>query len=59
MPGRCPSVGGVTAEPTADEVREAGARLAAEAARFAGRGWMQATAGNLSEVVRTDPDLFD
>jgi methylthioribulose-1-phosphate dehydratase len=45
----------VTAEPTADEVREVGARLAAEAARFAARGWMQATAGNLSEVVRTDP----
>jgi methylthioribulose-1-phosphate dehydratase len=48
-------VGDVTSDPTADEVREVGARLTAEAARFAGRGWMQATAGNLSEVLRADP----
>lgn len=45
----------VTPEPTADDVREVGARLAAEAARFAERGWMRATAGNLSEVIRSDP----
>lgn len=42
-------------EPTASDVREVGARLAAEAARFASLGWMRATSGNLSEVVRRDP----
>lgn len=34
---------------------EAGATLAAEAARFAGYGWMRGTAGNLSLVVQRDP----
>lgn len=39
----------------ADEVRRAGARLAAEAARFAGFGWMRGTSGNLSVVLARDP----
>ncbi|WP_078624397.1 acireductone synthase [Streptomyces monomycini] len=38
-----------------DEVRRAGARLAAEAARFAGLGWMRGTSGNLSVVLARDP----
>lgn len=33
----------------------AGQSLAAEAARFAGYGWMRGTAGNLSQVVSRDP----
>ncbi|GIH23856.1 methylthioribulose-1-phosphate dehydratase [Acrocarpospora phusangensis] len=41
--------------PTAGEVLGAGARLAAEAARFAALGWMRGTSGNLSEVVSRDP----
>ena len=35
-----------------------GARLAAEAARFSALGWMRATSGNLSEVLRRDPLLL-
>jgi methylthioribulose-1-phosphate dehydratase len=38
-----------------DAVVAAGARLAAEARRLTGLGWMRATSGNLSEVVTTDP----
>jgi methylthioribulose-1-phosphate dehydratase len=34
---------------------EAGAALAAEAARFASFGWMRGTSGNLSMVVSRDP----
>ena len=34
---------------------EAGGRLAAESARFAGLGWMRGTSGNLSAVVGRDP----
>jgi methylthioribulose-1-phosphate dehydratase len=34
---------------------EAGATLAAEAARFAGYGWMRGTSGNLSLVLERDP----
>ena len=41
--------------PDRDELLTVGARLAAEAARFSGLGWMRATSGNLSEVLRTDP----
>lgn len=44
-----------TAEPTAKRVLDAGARLAAESARFTGLGWMRGTSGNLSEVVGHDP----
>ena len=36
----------------------AGARLAAEARRLAGLGWMRATSGNLSEVLARDPLLL-
>jgi methylthioribulose-1-phosphate dehydratase len=35
--------------------REAGATLAAEAARFAALGWMRGTSGNLSVVLSRDP----
>jgi len=42
-------------EVTATAVRQAGARLASEAARFAGLGWMRATSGNLSEVLERTP----
>jgi methylthioribulose-1-phosphate dehydratase len=41
-----------------DRVVAAGARLAAEAARFSALGWMRATSGNLSEVVSRDPLLL-
>ncbi|GAA0988865.1 methylthioribulose 1-phosphate dehydratase [Acrocarpospora macrocephala] len=41
--------------PTAADVLAAGARLAAEAARFTALGWMRGTSGNLSEVVARDP----
>ena len=34
---------------------EAGATLAAEAARFSGYGWMRGTSGNLSLVIDRDP----
>ncbi|OKH98604.1 methylthioribulose-1-phosphate dehydratase [Streptomyces sp. CB02923] len=37
------------------EVRRAGARLAAEAARFASFGWMRGTSGNLSVVLAHTP----
>jgi methylthioribulose-1-phosphate dehydratase len=36
-------------------LKEAGAALAAEGARFAAAGWMRATSGNLSVVVSRDP----
>jgi len=42
-------------DPAAADVLAAGARLAAEAARFAGLGWMRGTSGNLSEVIGRDP----
>jgi methylthioribulose-1-phosphate dehydratase len=38
-----------------DAAVAAGARLAAEAKRLAGLGWMRATSGNLSEVLAPDP----
>jgi methylthioribulose-1-phosphate dehydratase len=41
-----------------DEVLAVGARLAAEAERFWALGWMPATSGNLSEVLRRDPLLL-
>jgi methylthioribulose-1-phosphate dehydratase len=44
--------------PGRDEVLAVGARLAAEAARFSALGWMRATSGNLSEVLRRDPLLL-
>ncbi|WP_084361581.1 methylthioribulose 1-phosphate dehydratase [Herbiconiux solani] len=40
---------------TAAAVTEAGAQLAAESARFAARGWMPGTAGNLSVTLGRDP----
>lgn len=40
---------------TAGRVLAAGARLAAESARFTGFGWMRGTSGNLSEVLTRDP----
>ncbi|MFD7667896.1 acireductone synthase [Streptomyces sp. NPDC059788] len=43
------------AGPGAEEVRRAGALLAAEAARFASFGWMRGTSGNLSVVLARDP----
>ena len=36
-------------------LREAGALLAAEAARFAAMGWMRGTSGNLSLTLERDP----
>ena len=39
--------------PDREELLAVGARLAAEAARFSALGWMRATSGNLSEVLRT------
>lgn len=41
--------------PRAERIHEAGAALAAEAARFSGYGWMRGTAGNLSVVVEREP----
>lgn len=38
-----------------DELRLAGGALAREAARFAALGWMRATSGNLSVVLRREP----
>jgi methylthioribulose-1-phosphate dehydratase len=38
-----------------ERLAEAGAALAAEAARFASFGWMRGTSGNLSMVVSQDP----
>lgn len=40
------------------KLREAGASLANEAARFARYGWMQGTAGNLSVVIEREPLLL-
>lgn len=40
---------------TAVQLREAGATLAHEAARFADLGWMRGTAGNLSLVLAREP----
>ena len=48
-------VAGDGEEPSADVVVAAGTRLAAEAARFAGLGWMRGTSGNLSEVLERAP----
>ncbi|WP_214415782.1 methylthioribulose 1-phosphate dehydratase [Sphaerisporangium fuscum] len=45
----------VHTEVTAERVLAAGARLAVEAARFTGIGWMRGTSGNISEVVSRDP----
>jgi methylthioribulose-1-phosphate dehydratase len=42
-------------EVTAETLDRAGAQLAAESARFAARGWMPGTAGNLSVTVGRDP----
>ncbi|MEU1021050.1 class II aldolase/adducin family protein, partial [Streptomyces sp. NPDC005904] len=39
----------------ARDLEEAGAVLAAEAARFASFGWMRGTSGNLSLVLSRDP----
>ncbi len=44
--------------PDREELRAVGARLAVEAARFSALGWMRATSGNLSEVLRTEPLLL-
>jgi methylthioribulose-1-phosphate dehydratase len=41
--------------PASEQIRAAGAVLAAEASRFAGYGWMRGTGGNLSLVVERDP----
>ncbi|WP_214105288.1 methylthioribulose 1-phosphate dehydratase [Acrocarpospora catenulata] len=40
---------------TPEQVLAAGGRLAVEAARFTGLGWMRGTSGNLSEVLSRDP----
>jgi methylthioribulose-1-phosphate dehydratase len=40
---------------TPDTLAAAGAALAAEAARFAGMGWMRGTSGNLSVTLTRDP----
>ncbi|MFD5543090.1 methylthioribulose 1-phosphate dehydratase [Streptomyces sp. NPDC127079] len=45
----------MSADITASDLREAGAVLAAESARFASFGWMRGTSGNLSVVVSRDP----
>jgi methylthioribulose-1-phosphate dehydratase len=50
-PGSQFSPDGITAETLA----AAGAALAAEAARFAGLGWMRGTSGNLSVTLSRDP----
>ena len=44
--------------PDREELLAVGARLAAEAARFSALGWMRATSGNLSEVLRREPLLL-
>jgi methylthioribulose-1-phosphate dehydratase len=41
--------------PPAERLRQLGAALAAEAARFASFGWMRGTSGNLSVVVSLEP----
>ncbi|GGS71975.1 MULTISPECIES: methylthioribulose 1-phosphate dehydratase [Streptomyces] len=45
----------MTADIGALDLEEAGAVLAAEAARFASFGWMRGTSGNLSVVLSRDP----
>jgi hypothetical protein len=45
----------VTTEISDLDLKEAGAQLAAESARFASFGWMRGTSGNLSVVVGRDP----
>ena len=42
-------------EPDPRAVRDAGAALSAEAARFASFGWMRGTSGNVSLVLSRDP----
>ena len=44
--------------PDREELLAVGTRLAAEAARFSALGWMRATSGNLSEVLRREPLLL-
>lgn len=43
---------------TPDTLHAAGTALAAEAARFAGLGWMRGTSGNLSVTLERDPLLL-
>jgi methylthioribulose-1-phosphate dehydratase len=43
---------------TEQTLHAAGAALAAEAARFAGLGWMRGTSGNLSVTLERDPLLL-
>jgi len=43
---------------TAETLHDAGSALAAEAARFAGLGWMRGTSGNLSVTLDRDPLLL-
>ncbi|MGW0811523.1 methylthioribulose 1-phosphate dehydratase [Nonomuraea sp. NPDC002799] len=45
----------IDTDSVAEHVHAAGGRLAVEAARFTGIGWMRGTSGNLSEVVSRDP----
>ncbi|MFB2554377.1 methylthioribulose 1-phosphate dehydratase [Herbiconiux liangxiaofengii] len=45
----------MTAGLSAETLTAAGAALAAESARFAARGWMPGTAGNLSVTLGRDP----
>jgi methylthioribulose-1-phosphate dehydratase len=49
------SVDRATVSVDRDAAVAAGNRLAAEARRLTGLGWMRATSGNLSEVLATDP----
>ncbi|MEV5981634.1 methylthioribulose 1-phosphate dehydratase [Streptomyces sp. NPDC052114] len=51
MTGTTPSTAGAAAQ----DLQEAGAVLAAEAARFAAFGWMRGTSGNLSLVLSREP----
>ncbi|GAA2879488.1 methylthioribulose 1-phosphate dehydratase [Streptosporangium fragile] len=55
LTGREARGGGPDGALSAERVFAAGARLAAESARFNGFGWMRGTSGNLSEVVGRDP----
>lgn len=50
-----PTAAPVDVEVPSAALHEAGLVLAAEAARFAGYGWMRGTAGNLSLVLNRDP----
>lgn len=43
---------------TPETLHDAGSALAAEAARFAGLGWMRGTSGNLSVTLDRDPLLL-